>query len=158
MNERHRDLRQKFQIKLQEKNIKISELKTTINQIYLCNPQLRQQTPRMGSMSNPNNLQSIHSNPNMNIMEQLSDHTHQHHTSNSISEVLPNQGLNHSHLNIINERQKLQKPPNYQRKERHNHSRQESNDNLGITSFSGADKSGMGVSVVTSPGEIYSMI
>ena len=29
---------------------------------------------------------------------------------------------------------------------------------MGITSFSGVDKSGVGVSVVTSPGEIYSMI
>ena len=29
---------------------------------------------------------------------------------------------------------------------------------MGATSFSGVDKSGVGVSVVTSPGEIYSMI
>ena len=123
MNERHRDLRQKFQIKLQEKNIKISELKTTINQLYLCNPQLRQQTPRMGSMANANNMQSIHSNPNMNIVDQLSDQTPQHHTSNSISEVLPNQGLNQSQLNIINERQKPQRPPQYQRREHQEHSR-----------------------------------
>ena len=38
MNERYRDLRQKFQMKLHEKNIKMSELKTTINQLQLFAP------------------------------------------------------------------------------------------------------------------------
>ena len=87
MNEKYRDLRQKFQMKLHEKNIKISELKTTINQLQLFAPQQYQQQMSQlttNQLTSSNNLTAMNSNPNMNIVDKLSEQTLRHHTHDSI--------------------------------------------------------------------------
>ena len=62
LNEKYRDLRAKYQLKLQEKNLKISELKNQLSQRYTPNQMFTGSTVTPVNHTNANTSQ-IHSQP-----------------------------------------------------------------------------------------------